>query len=103
MARTEKGALGALTGSSLGDAGHVAPGMPAGSATDDSEQALIVAELIIEGKTHRAQRVRQAPSDLGGRHEVARIARLARALDETGPGTGSPRGRHHDHGKDRHC
>lgn len=52
MARTEKGALGALTGSSLGDAGHVAPGMPAGSATDDSEQALIVAELIIEGKTH---------------------------------------------------
>lgn len=81
MSRTEKGALGALTGLSLGDAlgmptqsmspaaihkvyGRVdtlrdaiaeqpiAPGMPAGSVTDDTEQALIVAELIIEGKGH---------------------------------------------------
>lgn len=30
----------------------IAPGMPAGSVTDDTEQALIVANLIIEGKGH---------------------------------------------------
>ena len=76
MTRTEKGALGALTGLSLGDAlgmptqsmspaaiheaygrihtlcdaipdQPIAPGMPAGSVTDDTEQALIVAELTI--------------------------------------------------------
>lgn len=81
MNTVENGALGALTGLSLGDAlgmptqnmspaaiheayGRVdtlrdsiadqpiAPGMPAGSVTDDTEQALIVAELIIEGKGH---------------------------------------------------
>ena len=81
MNRIEKRALGALTGLSLGDAlgmptqsmspaaihetyGRVdtlrdaladqpiAPGMPAGSVTDDTEQALIVAGLIIEGKGH---------------------------------------------------
>ena len=81
MSTIEEGALGALTGLSLGDAlgmptqsmspaaiheayGRVdtlrdaiadqpiAPGMPAGSVTDDTEQALIVAELIIEGRGH---------------------------------------------------
>jgi ADP-ribosylglycohydrolase len=30
----------------------IAPGMPAGSVTDDTEQALIVARLIAEGKGH---------------------------------------------------
>lgn len=81
MNKTEESALGALTGLSLGDAlgmptqsmspaaireayGRVdtlrdaipnqpiAPGMPAGSVTDDTEQALIVADLIINGRGH---------------------------------------------------
>ena len=79
MSTIEEGALGALTGLSLGDAlgmptqsmspaaihetyGRVdtlrdaiadqpiAPGMPAGSVTDDTEQTLIVADLIIKGR-----------------------------------------------------
>ena len=49
---------GTITGLVDGDASqHYAPGMPAGSVTDDTEQALLVASLLVRGRGTSSGRV----------------------------------------------
>ena len=49
---------GRITGLVDGDASQpYAPGMPAGSVTDDTEQALLVASLLVRGRGSSSGRV----------------------------------------------
>ncbi len=104
----EERALGALLGLAIGDAlgmptqllsrdqivdaygpllsgfepappGHpIAAGMTAGQVTDDTEQAVILAEVLIAGGgVDRRPRAGRAPGRLGGRHAGAGLARPA--------------------------
>ncbi len=70
----------------------LAPGLPAGTVTDDTEQALILADLIIEGGgVVDEARVRPAAARLGRGHAGPRLAQPARPVHQARAGRAAHR------------
>ena len=74
----------------------LAPGLPAGTITDDTEQALLLAHLIDPGEGRdRRGRLRPPAAGLGRGHAGPRLAEPAGPLHQEGPVRAAHRDSHH--------